>query len=177
MASAAHTPYLSVEDYLAHTYRPDVDYVDGHLEERNLGEYDHSTLQGTLFALLHTNRHAWHIRVAVELRVQTSPRRFRVPDVAVLNADGPKEQIVRRPPLLCLEVLSPEDTLRRMLDRIQDYFIMGVPEVWIFDPQQRLVTVCAPGGSTTERAFGLLELAGTPIVLDIAEVFSALDED
>jgi len=54
---------------------------------------------------------------------------------------------------------------------------MGVPEVWIFDPQQRLVTVCAPGGSTTERAFGLLELAGTPIVLDIAEVLSALDED
>ncbi len=177
MASAAHTPYLSVEDYLAHTYRPDVDYVDGHLEERNLGEYDHSTLQGALMMLFHSNRRAWHIRVAVELRVQTSPARFRIPDVVVLSAEGPKEQIVRRPPLLCLEVLSPEDTLRRMLIRIQDYFAMGVPEVWIFDPQQRTVTVCTPGGSTIERASGLLELAGTPIVVDIAEVFSALDED
>jgi len=177
MASAAHTPYLSVDDYLAHTYRPEVDYVDGHLEERNLGEYDHSTLQFAVARVLHSNRHAWHIRVAVELRVQTSPGRFRVPDVAVLSADGPKEQIVRRPPLLCLEVLSPEDTLRRMLDRVQDYFTMGVPEVWIFDPQQRQVMVCAPGGFITQRASGLLELAGTPIVLDIAEVFSALDED
>lgn len=177
MASAAHTPYLSVEEYLAHTYRPDVDYVDGHLEERNLGEYDHSTLQFAIARVFHSNRRAWHIRVAVELRVQTSLGRFRIPDIVVLSAEGPKEQIVRRPPLLCLEVLSPEDTLRRMLIRIQDYFTLGVPEVWIFHPEQRRVTVCTSGGSTTERAFGLLELAGTPIVLDIAEVFSALDED
>ena len=36
---------ISVEDYLNTTYRPDVDYVDGEIEERNLGEFDHGDLQ------------------------------------------------------------------------------------------------------------------------------------
>ena len=118
MASAAHIPYLTVEQYLKTTYRPDVDYVDGHIEERNLGEYDHSTLQFAIARLFHARRREWAIRIAVELRVQTSTGRFRVPDVAILSANEPKEQIARRAPLLCIEVLSPEDTLRRMLVRI-----------------------------------------------------------
>ena len=36
---------ISVEEYLATSYRPDCDYVDGHVVERNLGEFDHSSLQ------------------------------------------------------------------------------------------------------------------------------------
>lgn len=177
MASAAHIPYLTVERYLKTTYRPDVDYVDGHIEERNLGEYDHSTLQFAIARLLHARRREWHIRVAVELRVQTSSGRFRIPDVAILSSNEPKEQIARRAPLLCIEVLSPEDTLRRMMVRIQDYFAMGVPAVWIFDPQRRSVSLCSPDGSTDEKTAGMVQLSGTDIRLDLAEVFSALDED
>ncbi len=36
---------ISVEEYLATSYRPDCDYVDGEVVERNLGEWDHSRLQ------------------------------------------------------------------------------------------------------------------------------------
>ena len=36
---------IFLEEYLASTYEPDCDYVDGHLEERNLGELNHSELQ------------------------------------------------------------------------------------------------------------------------------------
>ena len=35
---------ISVEDYLASCYEPDCDFVDGHVEERNVGEWDHSRL-------------------------------------------------------------------------------------------------------------------------------------
>ena len=177
MATAAQTPYLSVEQYLHTSYRPDVDYVEGHTEERNSGEYDHSTLQGTLFSLLRSRRHEWNVRVAVELRVQTSAYRFRVPDVCVLDRTQPKEQVVRRPPLLCIEVLSPEDTVRRMIERAQDYLAMGVGAVWLFDPASRTVTICSQDGLTAQQGSGRLELQGTPIVLDLQEVFSALDED
>jgi hypothetical protein len=31
---------VSVEEYFATSYRPDCDYVDGVIEERNLGEMD-----------------------------------------------------------------------------------------------------------------------------------------
>ncbi|HWZ34412.1 MAG TPA: hypothetical protein VNX18_23900 [Bryobacteraceae bacterium] len=33
---------ISVAEYLATSYRPDCDYIDGHIEERNLGEWDHA---------------------------------------------------------------------------------------------------------------------------------------
>ena len=33
-----------MEEYLATSYRPDCDYVDGEIEERNLGEKEHSIL-------------------------------------------------------------------------------------------------------------------------------------
>lgn len=177
MATAAQAPYLSVEQYLHTSYRPDVDYVDGQIEERPLGEYDHSTLQFTIARLFHARRHEWQIRVAVEQRVQTSAFRFRVPDVVVLDRTRPKEQVVRTPPLLCIEVLSPEDTVRRMMDRVQEYLLMGVRAVWLFDPRSRAVTVCSSGGVTAEQSSGPIELRGTPITLDLQEIFSALDED
>ena len=36
---------VSIEEYLSTSYRPDCDYVDGEVRERNLGEYPHSNLQ------------------------------------------------------------------------------------------------------------------------------------
>jgi hypothetical protein len=41
-------PTISVEEYLSTSYRPDCDYVDGLVEERNLGEYDHAAVQSAL---------------------------------------------------------------------------------------------------------------------------------
>ena len=42
MKSAA---LISVAEYLRTAYSPDCDYVDGEVQERNLGEKDHSILQ------------------------------------------------------------------------------------------------------------------------------------
>jgi hypothetical protein len=39
------TTLISIAEYLASNYEPDRDYIDGVLEERNLGEYDHGRLQ------------------------------------------------------------------------------------------------------------------------------------
>ena len=53
MATAAVLPALvSVEEYLHTSYSPDVDYVDGLLEERNVGEIDHSWVQKALLLAL-----------------------------------------------------------------------------------------------------------------------------
>lgn len=177
MATASVSHYVSVEEYLSTSYRPDVDYVDGRIEERNLGEYDHGTLQLVIAAFLKSRSKEWNIRVALDTRVQTSARRFRVPDVSVSDASHPKEQILRRAPLLCVEILSPEDTLRKMLLRSKDYFAMGVPRVWIFDPAGRSVTVCQTGEVSFEQRSGMLTLPGTAVTLDLDEMFSALDED
>ena len=77
---------VSVQEYLAASFDPDRDYVDGELQERNLGEQPHSLTQTNLAVFLFTKGELqWGIRVLTEQRVQVSPTRFRVPDVCVLS--------------------------------------------------------------------------------------------
>jgi Uma2 family endonuclease len=137
----AASTLIPVSEYLSTAYRPDCDYVEGELQERNLGEFDHSSLQRQLILLLATKDNARQFLVNPEQRVQVRSDRFRVPDLYVIAADAPREQVVRFPPLLCIEILSPEDTLSRMVDRIHDFINMGVRQVWIFDPRLRMAIV------------------------------------
>ena len=77
---------ISVEQYLATSYRPDCDYVDGRIEERNFGEWDHNELQAAITAYFYQRRKTWNISVAPKQRVQVSPTRIRIPDVCVFSA-------------------------------------------------------------------------------------------
>jgi hypothetical protein len=43
---------VPVEEYLSTAYHPDVDYIGGHLEERNVGEKEHGKLQFRITFLL-----------------------------------------------------------------------------------------------------------------------------
>jgi Uma2 family endonuclease len=165
---------ISIEEYLSTTYRPDVDYVDGEIEERNLGEFDHADLQSEIITVLRNKQQDWNIRVVGENRVRVSPTRVRIPDVCVLSADLPRERIITHPPLLCLEVLSPRDSFKSMRKRAQDFFDMGVKNIWIFDPETRIAHACT-SSATTEHKNGTLRVAGTKIEISIQEVFSTLD--
>jgi Uma2 family endonuclease len=124
-----------MKEYLKTVYQPDVDYVDGVIEERNSGEFDHGDLQLEIGALLRSHSDEWQIRVVAETRVQVAPTRFRVPDICVMPLSWNRTQIITEAPLLCLEVLYPEDRMSRVLTRCQEFLAMGTPEVWIFDPQ------------------------------------------
>lgn len=89
MASGA---LVSVEEYLSTSYDPDCDYVDGVIEERNSGEFDHASLQGAVFAWFYNRRKQLGITVVPEQRVQVGPTRFRIPDVCI-RLGHPGEQI------------------------------------------------------------------------------------
>src|SRR5580704_993255 len=112
---------ISVEEYLRTTYRPDCDYVDGEVIERNLGENDHSDLQSELVHYFRNRRRESKTHAYVEQRVQVAKTRFRVPDVCVYVGEKPREQIFRTPPFICIEVLSPEDRTSSFQQRIDDY--------------------------------------------------------
>ena len=48
---------ISVEDYLATAYEPDCDFVDGHIEERNVGE-----VRALVSAALHHPQEQFRVR-------------------------------------------------------------------------------------------------------------------
>jgi Uma2 family endonuclease len=169
----ATTHLISIEEYLSSDYEPDVDYVDGRIEERNLGETDHSKLQGRLYFLITLHQEDWNLLALTEVRVQVAPTRFRVPDVCVVREEDADKPIITKAPLLCLEVLSPGQSLPAIRKRAQDFFNMGVPEVWVFDPPTQTVYVCLPDSMTAQKD-GTLRLEGTPLELSLVEVFKAL---
>jgi hypothetical protein len=68
---------VSVEEYLHTLYRPDCDYVDGALEERNVGEVTHAMAQQDLVAYLRERRALWNMWALREVRVQVLPIRYR----------------------------------------------------------------------------------------------------
>jgi Uma2 family endonuclease len=171
MATATFTP---VEDYLAKTWRPDREYIDGEVCERNLGEYEHASLQTVLAARLFFRRREWNIRVVVEQRVQVSRTHFRVPDVAILSADLQIESIITHPPLACIEILSKDDTLASMRDRVADYSAMGVPNIWLFDPERREAWTCTLD-SMIKVTGDLLSASGSEIIIPLAEIWADLD--
>jgi len=136
MATAA--AYVPVAVYLRSSFEPDAEYVDGAIQERAVGELDHAAWQKAIQQWFWRREEEWGIRAFAELRVQVSPTRFRVPDVVVLENTGPlkeMEQIIRTPPVAVFEILSPEDTLPRVLEKLSDYESMGVRGIFVIDPK------------------------------------------
>src|SRR5271166_4390230 len=126
---------VPVDVYLHSTYEPDAEYVDGEIQKRSVGEYDHASWQAALLQYFTAHKHHWNIRVLAELRVQVSATRFRVPDVTVLDRDRAIEQVITHPPLAVFEILSPEDTMARTLDKLRDYELMGIVGIFLIDPK------------------------------------------
>ena len=172
MATAALIP---ISEYLQTTYRPDLDYVDGELKERNVGEQPHGDLQMILGTIFRNNRLAWGVRPLGDTRVQVTPTRFRIPDVCVVRNTDPKDPIIRFVPLLCIEILSKDDRLYEMQERINDYAVMGVKDIWVIDPWKRVGYLASAKGFT-QPDDGTLRIEGTPVKILLAEIFAELDE-
>ena len=135
---------IPVEEYLRTSYRPDRDFVDGEVQQRNLGEEWHSSVQSMIASIFKVHRREWGLRSYTEQRVQVSPTRFRIPDVCVVPSTEPMRGILKNAPVLCVEVLSPEDRFARVLERVREYIQMGVANVWIVDPISRDIWTVNP---------------------------------
>ena len=164
---------IPVSEYLSTSYRPDVEYLEGELLERNVGEWDHSEIQAIVSAYLFNRRREWGIQVLPEQRVQVKSTRFRVPDVCVVLRSHPREQILTHPPFLCIEILSKDDTMTSMQERIDDYLEFGVPYVWVLDPRTKRARIYTRG--IMREAVGVLETENPAIQVPLSEVFSEQD--
>ena len=162
------TEQITVEEYLSTDYSPDCDFVDGVLEDRHVGEKDHSKLQIVLGAWFYARRKELGIEAFSEQRVQISPSRYRLPDICVTLGE-PEGQIFNTPPFLCIEILSRGDTLSQMWEKVGEYFAMGVPVCWIIDPRTGQAFHATPG-NWTEVTDGILRAEGFEMPLaDVLE--------
>jgi len=161
--------FVPVSEYLDAVYRPDREYIDGEVLERNSGELDHSRFQMLLSRYLSNREKQWGIIVFPEQRVQVKATRFRVPDITVLVGPLPTTPILRDPPFLCIEVLSKGDSMDDVQERIDDYLTFGVPHVWVVNPRKlRAFHYTADG--IREAKDGMLRTSNPDIVVPILEL-------
>jgi Uma2 family endonuclease len=163
---------VPVEEYLRTVTDPDCEYVDGVVEERPVGEYDHATWQTILAEFFNARKEQWGAKARTELRIQVSPDRFRVPDVTLLSRSAPREQIITRAPLAVFEILSPEDSMTRMLEKLSDYERMGVAAIWVIEPKRQLYYRYREGQLTPGAVF---ELPNSSLSAPFAEIAALAD--
>lgn len=166
MATATLIP---VEDYLRSSWDPDRESVDGAVLERNLGELPHSYLQTTFWNLFRSRG----LHAFVELRTQVKQRRFRIPDVLAMR-EAPKSRFIQIPPFIVVEILSPEDRVSALGDKIDDYLDFGVPNIWPVDPARRMISSWTRQGSHVFT--GAAATSDGSVSITLEEIFAGMPE-
>jgi Uma2 family endonuclease len=168
------TPVLiPVEEYLRTMYRPDCDYIDGQVLERNMGETPHSRLQTFFSRFFARFEEDLDCETLTEQRLQTGATRYRIPDLMLVHLPNP-DLIVRKAPLLCIEILSSEDQMSRIQQRIAEYAQMGVPCSWVVDPWKRAAFAAGPDG-ILHPVTGSLTIPEMPVSIEVDAIFAELD--
>jgi len=166
MGTAALIP---VEEYLATSYSPDKEFVEGVLVERNVGEKPHSKLQRKLVIALggrFPSLHVWP-----ELRMKSVDNHHRIPDVCVTLTE-PETDVLEQPPFIAIEILSKDDSMITVLEKLAEYTAIGTPNIWLFDPRKQRMYTYTTGtlqeiaGETIATADGFVQLSRAEIFQD-----------
>lgn len=129
---------IPVEEYLRTSYSPDMEYVDGELVEINVGECGHSLVQRnvvTAFTVKYPS-----VFAVPEIRSRVLATRYRLPDVAVV-LKPPRGRVLEEAPFIVIEILSEDDRLGRVIDKLHEYATKGVPNIWVFDPRPKRIFI------------------------------------
>lgn len=164
----------SLETYLASTFEPDAEYVDGVIEERNVGEYDHNLVQLAIVNWFNQHGKQWGIRAIQEQRTQVGGSRVRIPDVLVFDRSTQIEQVFTHPFLVAIEVLSPADSHSRMQEKIEEFRGFGIQNIWFIDPRKRVGWNCSDGNWILQNHFQVTGV-DTDAHLRLDEFFSKID--
>jgi Uma2 family endonuclease len=153
---------VRLDKYLSTSYEPDVEYVDGILVSRNVGDWLHSLVQRNLILAL--SRYSGSFAVP-GLRSRTTETRYRLPDVSVL-LHRPSGRVLLEPAHIAIEILSQDDRMSQVLEKLAEYESAGVTHIWLIDP--RLKTMSVYSGRTLTAVD---RLQAGDIVLTEVDVF------
>jgi Uma2 family endonuclease len=162
-------PLLSVDEYLRTSFHPDCDFIEGEVLERNVGKLRHAYAQTQGAAWFSLRTEIPRLQPLIALRMRVGPNRIRIPDVVVSEMPLPDEEVFTSPPYLCIEVMSPDDTIGAMQDRLDDYLNFGVSNTWVIDPYKHRGWHVTAGGWATASA-GIMRTAEGRVSMPLVDV-------
>lgn len=178
---------MSLDDWASLPEDEEGELVDGRLVAEEMPDAIHETVVSWLVRVLG----AWIIErggfvFGSELRYGVSSRRGRKPDVTMYlpGAKLPRRGVVRVPPSLAIEVVSPtpRDGRRDRVEKPDEYARFGIKHYWIVDPEERtleLFELGADGRYVRARAAADGKLDGISglegLTLDLDALWSEVD--
>ena len=171
---------VSVEEYLKNPEYKYCEYLDGVIRDKYPavgGVPLVSNVHGVVVALtirwFGLNAKEWRVKTGTEVTTAIHPTRYRLLDVSVIPF-GPMDEYQVTSPLIAIEVLSPSNSGKDLLDKLQDYEQFGIRNVWVIDPETRNGNACRGSEMTETKRF---TVPGTAIYLDLAQLFAQFDEE
>jgi len=162
---------ITAEQYLRMTFEHDAEFVHGEIVERSMPDYVHARIQVILSYLFERMRPAHVLWACAELRVRLAPDVIRIPDITVIAGPAPKQRVPDEPPLVTIEILSKDDRYSDLMQKLEEYRVWGVGNIWVIDPETQRFSVYTDFGLQNVSSFAL---AGHPFQLSPADLFSQI---
>jgi len=160
---------VAPSEYLSTSFDgADREYVRGEIVERSMPNFLHGEMQFELAFRFRQLRDSHRLFGCSETRMRLAPDLYRIPDIAVFAESKPDEPVPSRPPLVVIEIISPDDRYSEMLEKLAEYQQWGVANIWVVDPHRRTL---AANEDEVLRTVPRLALPGYPFELSV-DLFS-----
>ncbi|WP_116244897.1 Uma2 family endonuclease [Nocardiopsis sp. FIRDI 009] len=109
--------------------------VDGRLDVSPAPVFDHTSVDSRL--TIHLGDVApdeFTVLTGPGINFNAERTHHRIPDLAVIRADAAERPYLTKPPLLAVEILSPESVLRDSNTKRAEYAAFGIESYWIVNP-------------------------------------------
>lgn len=135
---AAAPSFLSLEQFesLYRGEKPHFEYWFGEAIQKSMPTSLHGVFQWVLAMLLF--RQGW--KASSEVRLKLSAHAHPVPDL-IADRFRIQNPYPTEPFDLCVEILSPNEDLRRTFQKAAHYLDWGIGCVWIIDPDRRMAYI------------------------------------
>jgi Uma2 family endonuclease len=162
---------ITAEQYLHMTFEHDAEFVRGEIVERAMPDNTHSLIQFLILMAIGRLIQSHPLFPRPELRLRLAPDVYRIPDISVFAGEAPKQSVPSEPPLLAIEILSKDDRHHNLMEKLEEYRVWGVPNIWVVDPLAKRFSVYTERGLQNVSS---LALADYPLELTPAALFSDL---
>ncbi len=168
---------MAEDEYLALPQdKPYLEYIDGWVLQKPLGDEEHGLLAGELIIRLGAYRTRFGGRVGPEIRARFAGANYRLPDVSYYAKGKPFG--AQQPPTLAVEIRSLGQTRNELQAKCRFFRANGVDECWLFDSRLRTVELFSSEGEFILGGDQTLSSTALPgFELALSDLFSVLASD